>query len=662
MLIFLGCWPLLFGLSYELALHNNQHPSLRRAFQLASVGWGALLVLLTEGLSLFKSLNRAGLVVGWLVLLCLLAGIYSYLLWRRTGGHFSLPSLRANFKFVGWLPALMLALIVFQVMALALLALLYPPDNVDAMSYHLARVMHWQQNQSVATYPTNIERQVQLNPFAEFVLLHLQILTGGDHFANLVQWFALLLSVVGISEIARKLGADHNTQLVAALLCVSIPLGILEASSPQNDYVVTAGLVCFVSFGLSLVEQPEQLVWAIGAGLALGLALLTKSDAYFYAAPFCGIFGLVYLLKQRSKILKPLLVIILLALLLNAGYLTRNLSLYGSISGPTGNYVNSLFTPAALLSNVIRNTAAQLPAGEQGDLVAPVSRLALKGLSQLHNLTGLSPTDQRTTGDTANAFLVAPNYNENYSGNPLHALLIILALGAVLIRRTTSVIRLYVLALILGFLSLSYYFLWWGGSSSRLQLPLVVLWCAPLALLLFPNGINKWWLCLPLLVALYSLNWTFKSDSHSLLNLPQTLAQPRSAQYPTFPLPTQDFQKMIDLIAASGCNRVGLSVGENTAEYPVWVLLQERDFRGEIEHINVQNATRRYSSSDFRPCAVIAETHPAPLRSSQCQLTGSQNCEAPLRGGLEDYQSRFVSYSFPASFYLYLDPQFAGNG
>ena len=41
---------------------------------------------------------------------------------------------------------------------LLFLALLYPPNNYDSMTYHMARVAHWIQNQSIGHYPTSLKQ------------------------------------------------------------------------------------------------------------------------------------------------------------------------------------------------------------------------------------------------------------------------------------------------------------------------------------------------------------------------------------------------------------------------------------------------------------------------------------------------------------------------
>ncbi len=54
-----------------------------------------------------------------------------------------------------------------------------------------------------------------LQPGAEFELLHLQILSGGDRLAGLVQWASMLGGLVGTSLIAQYL--KSNTESGASL-------------------------------------------------------------------------------------------------------------------------------------------------------------------------------------------------------------------------------------------------------------------------------------------------------------------------------------------------------------------------------------------------------------------------------------------------------------
>ncbi len=123
------------------------------------------------------------------------------------------------------------------------------------MTYHLPRVMHWLQSESVAHYYTPITRQLYQPPFAEYAIAHIISLTRTDRFAFLVQWLALFGSAVGVSVIARQLGCGPLGQALAATIFVTAPMAILQGSSTQNDLVVTFWIVVVVVCGTGLAQE-----------------------------------------------------------------------------------------------------------------------------------------------------------------------------------------------------------------------------------------------------------------------------------------------------------------------------------------------------------------------------------------------------------------------
>lgn len=96
------------------------------------------------------------------------------------------------------------------------------------MTYHMSRVVHWIQNRSIAHYPTHITRQLHQSPWTEYAILHFQILSGSDRFANLIQWFSMVGATLGVSLIAKQMGADLRGQFFAAVFSITIPMGILQ--------------------------------------------------------------------------------------------------------------------------------------------------------------------------------------------------------------------------------------------------------------------------------------------------------------------------------------------------------------------------------------------------------------------------------------------------
>ena len=112
----------------------------------------------------------------------------------------------------------------------------------------------------------------------------------------MVQWLSMAGSLLGVSLVAKQLGANSSQQVVVAVFAGTLPMGILQATSTQNDYVVGFWLICFVHFGLQLISLKswdEALPDSLKTGIALGLAVATKGTAYVFALPFALWFGFV---------------------------------------------------------------------------------------------------------------------------------------------------------------------------------------------------------------------------------------------------------------------------------------------------------------------------------------------------------------------------------
>ena len=145
----------------------------RQAFLGSAVCFGLLLTAATELLSLFSALRYPTLATFWggvslVAVLCLLP---TWACLKTQKPRFENPGFPVG---------------ICTILATTLLiALVSPPNNYDSMTYHMARVVNWIQNRSVAHYPTHITRQLYSAPWAEYAIMHLQVLSGGDRFATL---------------------------------------------------------------------------------------------------------------------------------------------------------------------------------------------------------------------------------------------------------------------------------------------------------------------------------------------------------------------------------------------------------------------------------------------------------------------------------------------
>src|SRR2546425_12653070 len=145
--------------------------SLRECFLFIAILWGVSVTIITEILSAFSLITFGWLVVFWCVVL-LGSTFFVISLMKRQRLVVLSPSPRLPFRAVPFLSGLVLIVALTGVTAFV-----SPPNTYDSMTYHMSRVVHWIQDRNVSFYPTHITRQIYMNPWAEFAIMHLQILS-----------------------------------------------------------------------------------------------------------------------------------------------------------------------------------------------------------------------------------------------------------------------------------------------------------------------------------------------------------------------------------------------------------------------------------------------------------------------------------------------------
>lgn len=609
--------PLCFGLIF-LILNNSKKAAMpagwRVSFLLAAAIWGAIVTVATE---LLSALNL--ITVAWLTGLWGIVGLMCALVlgWKRKNIFQQRGAVHNKFS---CFDSILLSSVSFIITAAGITALIAPPNTWDSMTYHMSRVMHWMQNQNVAFYATNNLRQLHQNPWAEFAIMHFQILSSDDRFANSIQWFSMLGSIIGVSLIAEQLGAGLRGQIFASVVTATIPMGILQASSTQNDYVVSFWLVCFVYFLMFLKRQASWMyVFATGAGL--GLAFLTKAVAYIYALPFLAWYIAPLLKKPALKCWKPAAIIVVIAVMINAGHYYRNFNLYGNLLGPgtegsagSFTYANDVFTPASVFSNVLRNLAVHMSTP-----ISEFNSAAEKAIFMTHRLLDIDAHDPRTTW-TGEKFRI-PGFiiSEDFTGNTIHVVLIGIA-GILFFSskklRASHFLLSYFIAVSGAFILFSMY-LKWQPWHSRLHLPLFVL-IAPFIGIAFSHLSNfRGTSIIMLLLVLSSLPFIFYNSTRPLLGKENIFAANRIDQYfRNNPEAKKQYIAAASFIRSQGCYDLGLSIGGDDWEYPFWVLLKKGSQYPRINHLNVKNLSGFKSPGpsgiDVSPCAIISSQHTQP--------------------------------------------------
>jgi len=599
-----------------LILHKTDN-SWRSSFLLTAIIWGVFLAVSTETLSIFKLFTFVWLLGLWGLLSLALSFIYFFKIKKlEPNGGPKISESRFLLKFFFLCVGLLVAIV-------GVIALVAPPNNLDSMTYHMSRVVHWIQNHSVAHYPTHMSRQLYMNPWAEFAVAHFQILSGGDRFANLLQWFSMIGSILGVTLIAKQLGAKTEGQIFAAVVTATIPMGILQASSTKNDYVVSFWLVCFVYYVLLLLREKTNWTNVFSAGASLGLAILTKGTAYIFAFPFLLWFFLSGLKRLRWKLWKPVFLIIILVFSINLGHYMRNFNLYGFPLGPfqvlqEHKLTNDVFTIPTSISLVVRNLGLHM-----GTPIGRVNNIIERGIRLIHSrLLGLDINDPRTTW-RATEFHIKKIFN--HDGNPIHLFLVLFAIVFLIIHRNPRKrqdLANYFVAVAGGFLLFCFLFKWQPWHT-RLHLPLFVLWSPATALVLSEN---KKWLADSLMIVLLvaSLWWVFYNHSRPLVGRRSIFVTSRIEQYfnnrPDLEVPYIEATRFIN---AQKYHHIGLSFGGDQWEYPFWVLLQKNTSPSvRIEHIDVQNISNVISRAPFTPDATICIMCSKTLMDNYMQNVG----------------------------------------
>ena len=482
----------------------------------------------------------------------------------------------------------------------AVAAVEWVPNNWDSMTYHLARVAYWLQYRSVAPYPTNIDRQIGLPPGAEYLMLSLQAIAGTDRLDNLVQFAAWLSLVLSAPPLARAFGAPRKAASWAGVLVGTLPLGLLQASSTQNDLVAALMAAAIVAACLPFIHLRRN--WR-GADVALlacagGAGVLVKPTSLVAAAPFlfwalyAGVRSLRKRRDQAGLIQGLALAAVVLIAALGPAMLARlSLPDPGSITRPF--VYAGVAEPVDRMLNSLRGLARSLPLPE-----------ALERAIAPENTMGC-PAPGRLCVD--NAFRL----NEDFAGNVGQALLVgvALLLGVLWWRGLPRRSRLALAGLPTAWLLFHGVFRH-NVFYSRIQLPLFGL--GGLALVCFGTrpGHRQRNLGalrpLAILLAAYGALAVCRNETREPTVVPEEVRFAGSAAAYYFSA-SRGLQGKHDTVLAAlratGCRKLGMFIGGDSYDYPLaWRAMQAGV---EVHHV---------VEPDDWPCLVFTDRGPPPPR------------------------------------------------
>jgi Dolichyl-phosphate-mannose-protein mannosyltransferase len=567
--------------------------------------WGVAVCGITELLGCFELVQRTPLIIAWIIVV--VCGAVAIV---RRRSHF-----RIHWRRLDPVVLLCAAACLFIVAVTAATAVLSPPNSADAMAYHMPRVVYWAEQSSVRFFPTPYLNQVMLQPFVEYVMLHLYVLSGGDRLINLAPWFASVVSMVGVSLAADWFGATPRGQAIAALFCATLPSGILASSGAKNDYVLAMWMIIAVCFALRF-SQTSGLGDALFLGAAIGLALLTKATAYLFL-PWLILAVLIVRWRPASRrAAHAAVAAVSCAVAINTPHFIRNYRLSGSVLGFDSAQANGFFRWRnetfgwkQTVSNAVRNVSEQLGARSER-----WNRAVYDGAISIHRGLGIDPNDAATTWRWST---FEPPKNANHEANAPNRwhLAILLLVGAVLLWRASQgrgrEKAIYLAALLCAFIAFSAY-LKWQPFLARLFLPLYVA-AAPMAAIMGEIRPSLTALAAQALLCLFLLdnarlplvqNWV-----RPLTGPASILHTPRDDRYFADMQPWNNrdsYVRSADLIARTSCDTVGIDINNFQLEYPLMALLREQRPLVRFVHTAVANPSQSCRPPVETPPCVVA--------------------------------------------------------
>lgn len=579
----------------------------------AVVQWHMFLLLLLYMLSAIKKVNFWGIILGIILINVILM---IFLIRKIKNEYFTFViirnSIKSKFKdkevWFYCIPILMFMLVLY-------ITIRTVPYNYDSMTYHLPRIAHWAQNQSIAPYASNIDRQIGSTRIASYICLYLYILAGKtDILVNLVQCFSFGTNAIMVYAIARKLGIAQKFAVLSSMIFLSTPIAIAEATTTQNDNYASIWLLFFIYLLLDLNNKQKCLtgdkrtkkkIFYIAACIALGY--LSKPSVCFAMLIFL-IWTLVCVIKRRDKlniIVQFLTIGIITIFVFLIPSVVENIYVFGSISPQNVGMAQLVGTlkPNYLLLNFLKTFTFNF------------------GNSIIPNMKEWMGETLYSIADAFNVILdnvsISENGHEYGFGSypygcdtalqPLLMTLTILSILWCILRKSKKKLfqKEYCYCAMMSFIVLCI-FMRWQSFITRYMIGYFALFCPLIVIQLedfisvFRNKIYQ--KVIVLFIAIVCLinfgiagavNWKIDTKEY-----------PRTYFYHVGNV-RNIYEDICDMIRDKGYTNIGISCGVNSYEYPLWGILQYDEQEYTIKHVLVDGILEKYEDDFFVPDCIM---------------------------------------------------------
>ncbi|HEY3417538.1 MAG TPA: glycosyltransferase family 39 protein, partial [Armatimonadota bacterium] len=177
-------------------------------------------------------------------------------------------------RFDTWLLLLLAAAVVLTGIVNYALILSLEPATIDVLDYHLARIGFYLQQGHLGHFDANYWALVVHPKVATVLMLYTSLVSGMASLTAMVQFLSYGVSMLTVYGMARLLGGNRRGAVFAAFIFGLLIICLMEASTAQNDLVITAFFGCAGYFLLAYRtrREPRDLLLAgLGFALAAGV-------------------------------------------------------------------------------------------------------------------------------------------------------------------------------------------------------------------------------------------------------------------------------------------------------------------------------------------------------------------------------------------------------
>lgn len=154
------------------------------------------------------------------------------------------------------------------------------PHNWDSMTYHLARVAYYLQHDNIGYYGANYWAQIIHPKNSSLLLLYTYLVSGkNENLTQLVQYVSYWVAICAVYGISTKVGSSKTQGLFAATVFALLTECLMQATTTQNDMVLTAYFGAIVYF-LFVFKEMRNWKYLVFAALGIALSIGTKASSF----------------------------------------------------------------------------------------------------------------------------------------------------------------------------------------------------------------------------------------------------------------------------------------------------------------------------------------------------------------------------------------------